>query len=82
MARINVAKKIDAWCNYFVGNPFTELYRKGNYKNYKDVIGLFNSFLSDDETPAKIDSEEDFNDKVVMLRLLMKSGYLVCNEDK
>ena len=64
MARNNIAKKIDAWCNFFVNNPFTELYRKGNYKNYKDVIGLFNSFLDDDEIPAKIDSEEDFNSKL------------------
>jgi hypothetical protein len=82
VARNNIAKKIDIWCNYFVSNPFTELYRKGDYKHYKEIIELFNSFLADGETHAKIDSEKDFNDRVVMLRLLMKSEYLVCNEDK
>lgn len=81
MAKKDIVKKIKAWCNYFINNPFIALYQKGDYKSYKETIETFNSFLARDTSHAPIDSEEVFKEKVEILDLLIKSEYLVYNRN-
>ena len=76
MTEKEIMKQINDWCDYFIQHPFLALYQKGDYKDYKQTVELFNSFLSNKEAHAPIDSEEIFNSKVEILNCLVKEGYL------
>ena len=73
-------KRINEWCDYFVGHPLSALYQKGNYQEYKNTIELLNKFIAMEEQVC-VETEEEFNAKCYMLQELIESGYLQVKEN-
>lgn len=80
MTEAEFKKWVDGWCDWFVAHPFFALYQNKNYKEYKEAIETFNSFLSDKEKHAPIDTEQDYIIRCEILEALIEEGFLEIKE--